>query len=60
MNWLVGWANDTAGAGPANPAGYRPGMWIFTVLGFLGLLFSWLLYRHEKGSQGHGLESAAG
>jgi MFS family permease len=59
MNWLIGWANDTAHAGAANPAGYRPGMWIFTVLGFLGLLFSWLLYRSEKGPGGHGLETAA-
>jgi MFS family permease len=59
MNWLIGWANDTAHAGAANPAGYRPGMWIFTVLGFLGLLFSWLLYRSEKGPGGHGLEAAA-
>ena len=41
----------------ANPAGYRPGMWIFTTLGFLGLLFSWLLYRSEKGPGGHGLEA---
>jgi MFS family permease len=59
MNWLIGWTNDTAHAGAANPAGYRPGMWIFTALGFLGLLFSWLLYRSEKGPGGHGLETAA-
>ena len=45
MNWLIGWTNDVAHASAANPAGYRPGMWIFTVLGFLGLFFSWMLYR---------------
>ncbi len=57
MNWLVGAANDAGHASAANPAGYRPGMWIFTALGFLGLLFSWLLYRTERGPAGHGLEA---
>jgi MFS family permease len=57
MNWLIGVANDASHASAANPAGYRPGMWIFTMLGFLGLLFSWLLYRSEKGPSGHGLEA---
>jgi MFS family permease len=56
MNWLVGFTNDAAHASAANPAGYRPGMWIFTALGFLGLVFSWLLYRSERGPSGHGLE----
>jgi MFS family permease len=59
MNWLIGWTNDAAHAGAANPGGYRPGMWIFTTLGFLGLLFSWLLYRSERGPAGHGLETPA-
>ncbi len=57
MNWLIGWTNDASHASGANPAGYRPGMWIFTTLGFAGLLFSWLLYRSEKGPSGHGLEA---
>jgi MFS family permease len=57
MNWLIGATNDAAQASAANPAGYKPGMWIFTTLGFLGLLFSWLLYRSEKGPGGHGLEA---
>jgi len=56
MNWLIGATNDAAHAGAANPAGYRPGMWIFTALGFLGLAFSFLLYRTERGPSGHGLE----
>ena len=59
MNWLIGWTNDVSHASAANPAGYRPGMWIFTTLGFAGLLFSWLLYRSEKGPSGHGLEAAS-
>jgi nitrate/nitrite transporter NarK len=57
MNWLVGYTNDVSHASAANPAGYRPGMWIFTTLGFLGLAFSWLLYRSERGPSGHGLEA---
>ena len=57
MNWLIGATNDAAQASAANPAGYKPGMWIFTTLGFVGLLFSWLLYRSEKGPSGHGLET---
>ncbi len=58
MNWIVGATNDAWHASAANPAGYRPGMWIFTVLGFLGLAFSWALYRSERGPGGHGLEGA--
>ena len=56
MNWLVGVANDASHAGASNPAGYTPGMWIFTTLGFLGLSFSWLLWRAERSPSGHGLE----
>jgi MFS family permease len=57
MNWLIGRANDVAHASSANPAGYRPGMWIFSVLGFVGLAFSYLLWRTEKGPAAHGLET---
>lgn len=59
MNWLVGVTNDAAGASASHPAGYRPGMWIFTALGVLGLFFSWRLYRSERGDGGHGLEARA-
>ena len=55
--WAVGRANDAAGASAANPAGYVPGMWIFASLGFLGLAFSFLLWREERGPRGHGLET---
>jgi nitrate/nitrite transporter NarK len=57
MAWAVGRANDAAGASAAHPAGYVPGMWMFAALGFLGLLFAWLLRRRETGPHGHGLES---
>lgn len=57
MNWLIGKTNDVYHASPENPAGYVPGMWIFSVLGFLGLFFSYLLWRTEKGPKAHGLET---
>lgn len=57
FNLMVGWANDTAGASADNPEGYALGMWIFSTLGFAGMLFSWLLRRRETGPHGHGLET---
>jgi len=57
LNLLVGWANDYGHAGADNPAGYRLGMWIFSVLGVLGVLCAFLLLQRETGPHGHGLES---
>jgi MFS family permease len=57
FNLVIGWANDTSGASAANPGGYALGMWIFSTLGFLGLLFAGLLRRREMGPHGHGLEA---
>ncbi len=57
FNVMIGWANDAAGAGPANPGGYALGMWIFSVLGFLGFFFAWRLRREETGPHAHGLET---
>ena len=57
MNWMIGAANDGAGASQANPAGYAPGMWLFSVLGFLGIVFAMLLRRSEMSPSGHGLET---
>jgi MFS family permease len=57
MNLLVGWANDFGKAGPSNPGGYALGMWIFSVLGFVGLTFAILLRVRETGPHGHGLET---
>jgi hypothetical protein len=31
-------------------------MWLFSILGFLALLFAVLLWRAEKGPGGHGLD----
>jgi len=57
FNLMVGWANDHSHAGPNNPNGYNLGMWIFSILGFLGLTFAFLLRRRELGPHGHGLET---
>ncbi len=55
--WLIGFTNDAFAAGPENPAGYAPGMWIFSVLASLGLFFSFMLWKTERGPGGHGLET---
>jgi MFS family permease len=57
FNLLVGWANDYSHAGPDNPAGYDLEMWIFSILGFLGLAFAFLLRQRELGPHGHNLET---
>ena len=57
MSAGVGLANDRFGASAANPAGYRPGMWLFATLGLLGLLFSLQLSRSERGPLARGLET---
>jgi MFS family permease len=49
FNFIIGWANDFSG-------NYTMGMWIFSSLGFFGLLFAFLLRRSEQGPGGHGLE----
>ena len=57
FNLMVGWANDYSHAGPDHPSGYNLGMWIFSVLGFLGLSFAFLLRQGELGPHGHRLET---
>jgi len=57
FNLLIGWANDFSRASAGNPSGYHLGMWIFSILGFLGVFFSFLLHERETGPHGHGLES---
>jgi len=57
FNLLIGWANDTSGAGAAHPEGYTLGMWIFSSLGFFGFVFALLLRRRETGPSAHGLET---
>jgi MFS family permease len=57
LNWMIGAANDHWGASAGNPDGYAAGMWIFSILGFVGLTFALLLRKSETGPGGHGLET---
>jgi MFS family permease len=57
MNTLIGKANDYAGAGLQNPGGYALGLWIFSILGFIGMTLAILLRIRETGPHGHGLET---
>ncbi len=56
FNLLIGFANDISKASAANPGGYNLGMWIFSLLGFFGLFFSFMLRVNEMGPNKHGLE----
>jgi MFS family permease len=57
FNFLIGWENDFSHASGSNPNGYRLGMWTFSILGFLGMMFAFLLRQRETGPHGHGLET---
>lgn len=56
FNLIIGYANDFSKASAANPTGYNLGMWIFSLLGFFGLFFAFMLRMHEMGPHKHGLE----
>ena len=57
FNLAAGALNDANGAGPSNPAGYSPMLWMFMVLSLFGFVFAAALRLRERGPQGHGLES---
>jgi MFS family permease len=57
MSWGVGRVKDAAGASAANPAGWRPATWMFALLALSGFVFSYLLWRAERGPGAHGLET---
>jgi MFS family permease len=57
FNLVIGWANDFGNASASHPEGYGLGMWIFSILGFLGVFFAFLLHQRETGPHGHGLET---
>jgi MFS family permease len=54
---IIGFLNDHFQASAENPAGHIPGMWAFSILGFLALMFAVLLRREETGPNAHGLET---
>jgi predicted MFS family arabinose efflux permease len=57
MSWGIGIVNDASGAGAENPRGWLGAMWMLAVLSLAGFVFSFLLWREERGPQSHGLES---
>jgi MFS family permease len=59
LNLAAGWLNDRAGAGPHNPAGYTPMLWMFGLVSFAGFLAVAALWRRESGPHGHGLNAPA-
>ena len=56
-NLGAGALNDLSGAGPANPSGYRPMLWMFLLLSLFGFVFAAALRIRESGPRGHGLET---
>jgi hypothetical protein len=54
FNILVGWANDISTV--EGVTDYSLGMWFFSITGFVGLTFAYLLRRQETGMQKSGLE----
>jgi MFS family permease len=58
MSWGIGTVNDASGASAENPAGWLPAMWMLAALACAGFVFSFLLWRGERGPGAHGLETA--
>jgi MFS family permease len=52
VNLGAGALNDAAGAGPDNPGGYGPMLWMFFVLSLSALIFAEALRRRESGAGG--------
>lgn len=53
----IGWLNDHFQANGANPSGYNGMLYLVSALGVLGLFFSFMLWRTERGPRAHGLET---
>ena len=56
-NLGAGWLNDSNGAGPDNPAGYTPMLWMFMLIALGGFVFAAALRARETSAAGHGLET---
>jgi MFS family permease len=56
-NVAAGALNDGNRAGPDNPAGYNPMLWMFFLLSLFGFVFAAALRLRETSSKGHGLET---
>lgn len=57
FNIAAGALNDRYHAGPENPGGYTPMLWMFLLLSLFGFVFAAALRARETGPQGHGLET---
>jgi MFS family permease len=56
MSLGLGWGNDAFHASAENPGGWLFSIRALAVLSLSGFVFSWLLWREERGGAGHGLE----
>jgi MFS family permease len=57
-NRIAGWLGDLAGASPEHPEGYGTMILYFGLLSLPALASALLLWRRERGPDGHGLERA--
>ena len=57
MAWGIGKVKDVTGASAASPAGWTWVMWMLAALASAGFVFSFLLWRSERGPKAHGLEA---
>jgi len=57
MSWGLGKVKDVTSASAANPAGWVYVMWILGALATVGFVFSFLLWKSERGPKAHGLET---
>jgi sugar phosphate permease len=57
FNWILGAANDRSGASATHPEGYNLMLLILATLGFVAMLFAFLLRQRETGPHGRGLET---
>ena len=57
FNLAAGRLNDASNAGPENPSGYLPMLWMFCLLSLFGFVFAAALRKRETGPESHGLES---
>ena len=58
MSWGLGLLKDGAKASAQNPAGWTPVMLALALLASAGFVFSFLLWKSERGPGAHGLETS--
>jgi MFS family permease len=58
MSWGMGLVKDASHASAQNPAGWIPVMLMLAGLAMVGFVFSFLLWKSERGPKAHGLETS--